>query len=393
MRVRRIDDHHQRAARRGHGSATGPEYRSGQPGTGAIASQHRTDPPGDSAAAGGRRARRWCSEQSDRAPELGRQANRVGLIPVAGPAVTVTLDDAPSSVAANGIEPDLLVVHQQDIQAVVNAFWSGGAEAMTIQGQRVISTTAVKCVGNTVVLHGIPYAPPYEISAIGDQARLRAALAESEPIQIYQQYVEPTVWFFKRNRRRASIFPAHEGSLDLVHAAPYSGSPSIATAPRQRAGLDARREWARACGEDPRDRQLRLVRLQPGAVPGADRRRGRGVAQRRRALRRSRFRDGFDGILLSPGPGTPEEAGVCVDVVQNARRAGCRSSASASGCSRSVSRTAVWSTGRRSCCTARPRSIQPSGARRARRPALALHRHPLPLAGDRAGDRARRASR
>ena len=89
------------------------------------------------------------SEQSDLRPELSRHSRRVGLTPVSGPAITVTLDDAPSTVAANGIEPDLLVVHQEDIQAVVNALWSGGAEAMTIQGQRVISTTAVKCVGNT----------------------------------------------------------------------------------------------------------------------------------------------------------------------------------------------------------------------------------------------------
>lgn len=73
---------------------------------------------------------------------------------------------------------------------MVNALWSGGAEAMTIQGQRAISTTGMKCVGNTVVLHGIPYAPPYVISALGDQRRLREALHASEPIRIYQQYVE-----------------------------------------------------------------------------------------------------------------------------------------------------------------------------------------------------------
>jgi uncharacterized protein YlxW (UPF0749 family) len=164
-------------------------------------------------------------EQSDRAPDLARQANRVGLTPVTGPAVTVTLDDAPSSVAANGIEPDLLVVHQQDIQAVVNAFWSGGAEAVTIQGKRVISTTAVKCVGNTVVLHGIPYGPPYEISAIGDQGRLHAALAESQPIQIYQQYVAAYGLVFREESEARVKFPGHEGSLDLVHAVPYTGSP------------------------------------------------------------------------------------------------------------------------------------------------------------------------
>ena len=99
---------------------------------------------------------------------LGRATAAAAFTPVSGPAVTVTLDDAPETVAADGVDPDLLVVHQQDIQAVVNALWSGGAEAMTIQGQRVISTTGVKCVGNTVVLHGIPYAPPYVVSAMGD---------------------------------------------------------------------------------------------------------------------------------------------------------------------------------------------------------------------------------
>ena len=156
-------------------------------------------------------------------PELSRQSRRVGLTPVSGPAVTVTLDDAPASVAANGIDPDLLVVHQQDIQAVVNALWTGGAEAMTIQDQRVISTTAVKCVGNTVVLHGIPYSPPYEITAIGDQARLRAALAESEPIQIYQQYVEAYGLVLREKSEPKVTLPGHEGSLDLTHAARYSG--------------------------------------------------------------------------------------------------------------------------------------------------------------------------
>jgi uncharacterized protein YlxW (UPF0749 family) len=163
------------------------------------------------------------NEQSSLAPEIANESGLVGLTAVSGPGVTVKLDDAPSTVAANGIEPDLLVVHQQDIQAVVNALWSGGAEAMTIQYQRVISTTAVKCVGNTVVLHGIPYAPPYEISAIGNQTRLREALAKSEPIQIYQQYVDAYGLGFTEVSKSRLDFPAHEGSLDLVYAKPYVG--------------------------------------------------------------------------------------------------------------------------------------------------------------------------
>ncbi|WP_231946451.1 DUF881 domain-containing protein [Auraticoccus monumenti] len=126
-------------------------------------------------------------EDVERSARLGQQ---VGLDPVGGPGVTVTLTDAPASIDPVGVDGDLLVVHQQDIQAVVNVLWQGGAEAMTIQGQRVISTTGIKCVGNTVVLHGIPYAPPYVISAVGEPGALEAALAGSEYVGVYRQYVD-----------------------------------------------------------------------------------------------------------------------------------------------------------------------------------------------------------
>ena len=109
--------------------------------------------------------------------------------PVTGPGVRVVLDDAPLDVKPAGVEDDALVVHQQDIQAVVNALWAGGAEAMTIQGQRVVATTGIKCVGNSVVLHGVPYAPPYVIEAIGDRDAMERSLDSSDAVRIYQQYV------------------------------------------------------------------------------------------------------------------------------------------------------------------------------------------------------------
>ena len=168
-------------------------------------------------------------QQSDLGPELREQTTYAGLEPVSGPALTVTLTDAPASVAANGLDPDLLVVHQQDIQAVVNALWSGGAEAMSIQNQRVIATTGVKCVGNTVVLHGVPYAPPYAISAIGDPVQLRAALDSSEPVQIYQQYVAAYDLGYQVRQDAELQLPGYDGSLDLewahVNAEP-SASPT-----------------------------------------------------------------------------------------------------------------------------------------------------------------------
>jgi len=113
-----------------------------------------------------------------------------GLTPSRGPGVRVTLTDAPRSVDVPGLDPNVLVVHQQDIQAFVNALWSGGAEAVSLQGQRLISTTGIKCVGNTVVLDGVPYSPPYVIEAIGDSAQLNQALDESPEVFIYRDYVQ-----------------------------------------------------------------------------------------------------------------------------------------------------------------------------------------------------------
>ena len=158
--------------------------------------------------------------------ELSARSLAAGLRPVTGPSLTVTLDDAPSDVAPDGIDQDLLVVHQQDIQSIVNLLWAGGAEAMTIQGQRVISTTGVKCVGNTVVLHGVPYAPPYKISAIGDQARLRRTLDDSEFVRIYQQYVDRFRLGYQVQTKAHARFPAYRGALDLKYAHVPSSSPS-----------------------------------------------------------------------------------------------------------------------------------------------------------------------
>ena len=124
-----------------------------------------------------------------RSAELARDA---GLDPVHGPGLTVTLTDAPRD--ADGrfprdASPDDLVVHQQDIQAVLNALWTAGAEAIQMQDQRMIATSAPRCVGNTLLLNGRTYSPPYTITAIGDAAAMQASLAAAPLVILYKQYV------------------------------------------------------------------------------------------------------------------------------------------------------------------------------------------------------------
>lgn len=147
-------------------------------------------------------------------------APSVGLEAVSGKALRVTLDDAPLSENPDGVDANMLVVHQQDIQMVVNTLWSGGAEAMTIQGQRVISTTAVKCFGNTVVLHGVAYAPPYVIEAIGDLNAMQKALDTSEAVRIYKEYVSAYQLGWSVERAGQVTMPAYTGAVAVSHATP-----------------------------------------------------------------------------------------------------------------------------------------------------------------------------
>ncbi len=119
-------------------------------------------------------------------------APQAGFTPVVGPGLSVSLDDAPrggGSLPGNP-SPDDLVVHQQDVQAVVNALWRGGASAMKVMDQRIVSTSAVRCVGNTLILQGRVYSPPFTVSAVGDTAALGLALEQDPMVALYREYVD-----------------------------------------------------------------------------------------------------------------------------------------------------------------------------------------------------------
>ena len=157
--------------------------------------------------------------------KLERRANELaaaaGRTPVKGTAVQVRLDDAKlaGSEVPAGADPDDYVIHQQDVQGVVNALWAGGAEAMMLQDQRVISTSAVRCVGNTLVLQGRVYSPPYVITAIGDPAALQSSLATDPDVANLRQWSVAVGLGYDVSVPGEMTFPAYSGSIVPEHAA------------------------------------------------------------------------------------------------------------------------------------------------------------------------------
>ncbi|WP_189131514.1 DUF881 domain-containing protein [Wenjunlia tyrosinilytica] len=150
---------------------------------------------------------------------------RAGTKKVTGPAVSVTLADAPPDAGPRipGVpdpSPNDLVIHQQDLQAVVNALWRGGAQGIKVMDQRLISTSAVRCVGNTLILQGRVYSPPYTVTAVGDRAALRRSLDKDPSIENYLQYVQAYGLGWKVQERKRVTLPGYSGTVDLHYAAP-----------------------------------------------------------------------------------------------------------------------------------------------------------------------------
>ena len=143
------------------------------------------------------------------------------LVDLTGPGVVITLDDAPprpdGSLPVNA-RPDDLVIHQSDVQAVVNAVWAAAADGVAIMDQRLIATSAVRCVGNTLLLQGRTYSPPFVVTAIGDAAAIRAQLAASPQVAVFQQAVEDFGLTFEVRELREVTVPAYDGLPDLEYA-------------------------------------------------------------------------------------------------------------------------------------------------------------------------------
>jgi uncharacterized protein YlxW (UPF0749 family) len=149
-----------------------------------------------------------------------------GLTAVEGPALRVSLSDAPRDADGNyplGVDPDDLVVHQQDVQSVVNAMWAGGAEAMMIMDQRVLTTSAVRCIGNTLLLQGRTYSPPFVVTAIGDADAMTAQLAVEPGVRLFARYVDKFKLGYDVQPVDSVQLPAYDGPVRMTSARQEGG--------------------------------------------------------------------------------------------------------------------------------------------------------------------------
>ncbi|MEU4824809.1 DUF881 domain-containing protein [Actinomadura sp. NPDC023710] len=144
--------------------------------------------------------------------------------PVAGEGLVVTLDDAPRGVpAAPGHAADGGRVYDQDLQVLVNGLWAAGARAIGVNGQRLTPTTAIRAAGEAIMVDYRPLGGPYEVTALGDAGRLRAAFAGS-PADRRLAALRDRFGIRYGTRRSGEVRLPAAGAVRLRYAVPREGA-------------------------------------------------------------------------------------------------------------------------------------------------------------------------
>lgn len=163
-----------------------------------------------------------------------------GLTPVQGPGVIATLTDSKKRLPTMpaGIQPPNLI-HDTDINQVINELKAAGAEAISVNGQRLVTTSAIRTAGPTMLVNNTPQTPPYVIKAIGAPKTLVGALNLRGGGADQLKRFDPAM--FSIQQAQTLTLPAYSGSGEPRYAKPVSAGAAGTIRPQQLAALIARR--------------------------------------------------------------------------------------------------------------------------------------------------------
>lgn len=147
--------------------------------------------------------------------ELERQKMAAGFVPVKGKGLKVTLNDSSETAIAEGEDPEKYLIHEYDLRDVVNSLWAAGAEAVSVNQERIVGVTSIYCVGSTIMVNDTRMSPPYEIRAIGDPSSLLAAVEGSEELAQLRARAGSYKLGFEIEEAGEVVLPAYSGSFIL----------------------------------------------------------------------------------------------------------------------------------------------------------------------------------
>lgn len=148
---------------------------------------------------------------------LERAELLAGLSTVCGSGVEVTLEDSTQKAENNNVNAYL--IHDVDLLRVINELRDAGAEAIDLNGERLLSTSEIRCAGSTLSVNNARYAQPYVIRAIGDPATLKNALTMRNGVVDVLSLYGINVTVEEKNELQVEAF---DGEYEFKYAAPIT---------------------------------------------------------------------------------------------------------------------------------------------------------------------------
>lgn len=154
----------------------------------------------------------WREVVEEHSQQIRDLSMLTAMLAVHGPGLRITIADNPRP---QGFPSDLegALVHDYDLRALINALWSGGAEAIAINDERLTQLSAVRCVGPTVLVNNTRLASPFRIEAVGHTTSLAQALQDDDDSRsLINEHVERFGLLLKMEEMQNLRLPGGAGS-------------------------------------------------------------------------------------------------------------------------------------------------------------------------------------
>lgn len=146
----------------------------------------------------------------DEVEDLRNKKVLAGLTKLNGPGLIITLDDS-KTVATS----DESIIHAADLRDIINTLWGGGAEAISINNQRIVINSAIDCIVNLILVNNTRIAAPFKIEAIGNQNKMFAKVSGATSLQdLFQRKREQGITFIIQRNNDITV-PAYDGSFEF----------------------------------------------------------------------------------------------------------------------------------------------------------------------------------
>ena len=131
-----------------------------------------------------------------------------GLIALKGRGVVITLDDAPE-----GDLTEQAIAHASDLRDLVSLLRGSGAEAISINDERVVATTAIDCIVNTILVNETRLSNPFVVKAVGDAEKLARLVNDAQILQDLHRRVLSEGVVFRVETQSEVTVPAYQGTM------------------------------------------------------------------------------------------------------------------------------------------------------------------------------------